>query len=92
MYLFLQIVLLLNTKYSKENDIEDISNDCISPFALENGFDSFEDLHLEIANTAIKNSRQENRLNMGAYNPITFVYLHVMNFPKKLKLSLPENF
>lgn len=83
---------MLNTKYSKENYIEDISDDCISQFVLENGFNSFEDLYLEIANTEIKNSRQVNRQNIAAYKLITFVYSRVRNFSKKLKLLLQKTF
>ena len=83
---------MLNTKYSKENYIEDISDDCISQFVLENGFNIFEDLYLEIANIEIKNSRQVNRQNMATYKLIIFVYSRVRNFSKKLKLSLQKKF
>ena len=83
---------MLNTKYSKENYIEDISDDCISQFVLENGFNIFEDLCLEIANIEIKNSRQVNRQNMATYKLIIFVYSRVRNFSKKLKLSLQKKF
>ena len=83
---------MLNTKYSKENYIEDIPDDCISQFVLENGFNIFEDLCLEIANIEIKNSRQVNRQNMATYKLIIFVYSRVRNFSKKLKLSLQKKF
>ena len=39
--------------YSKESDIEDISDDCIVEFVEEINFDSFTDLYLEIENTEI---------------------------------------
>ena len=50
----LQIVVLLNTNYSSESDIEDISGDCIIGFVSEMNFDNFTDLYLEIENTQVK--------------------------------------
>ena len=49
----LQIVVLLNTNYSNESDIEDISDDCIIEFVNEMNFDSFTNLYLEIENTQV---------------------------------------
>ena len=50
-----QIVSLLNANYSKDSDIEDISDDCVAEFVSEMNFDSFADLYLEVENTEIKN-------------------------------------
>lgn len=62
--LFLQIFLWLNKNYTKENGIEDISDDCISQFVLENDFNSSENLYLETSNTGIKDiwPKQSKRL------------------------------
>lgn len=62
--LFLQIFLWLNKNYTKENGIEDISDDCISQFVLENDFNSSENLYLETSNTGIKDiwQKQSKRL------------------------------
>ena len=57
----LQIVVLLNTNYSNESDIEDISDDCIIEFVNEMNFDSFTNLYLEIENTSVKNLKWEDR-------------------------------
>ena len=57
----LQIVVLLNTNYSSESDIEDISGDCIIEFVNEMNFDNFTDLYLEIENTQVKNIKWEDR-------------------------------
>ena len=40
----LRIVTLLNTNYSTDSDIEDISDDCVAEFVNEMNFDSFADL------------------------------------------------
>lgn len=47
-------MLLLNTRYSNESDIEDISDGCIADFIDEDNFESFEDFCIEIASTEIK--------------------------------------
>ena len=47
-------MLLLNTRYSNESDIEDISDDCIADFIDEDNFESFEEFCIEIASTEIK--------------------------------------
>ena len=51
----LQIVALLNTDYSRESNIEDVSDDCVTEFVEEMNFDNFYDLYVEIENTQIKN-------------------------------------
>ena len=43
-----QVVVLLNTSYSNESDIEDISDDCIAKFVSEMNVESFSDLFLQI--------------------------------------------
>ena len=50
----LQFVVLLNTRYSNESDIEYILGDCIAEFVNEMNFESFSDLFLEIENTKVK--------------------------------------
>ena len=50
----LRTVILLKTDYSRESDVEDISNDCMIEFINEYGFENFEDLFLEIENTQVK--------------------------------------
>ena len=50
----LRTVILLKTDYSRESDMEDISNDCMIEFINEYGFENFEDLFLEIENTQVK--------------------------------------
>ena len=53
--------MLLNDNYSKDNDVGNISDDCIAEFLDEYEFESFEDLYLDIKNTQVKNARWENR-------------------------------
>ena len=76
----LQIVTLLNTNYSTESDIEDISDDCVAEFRKEMGFDNFSDLYLEIENTQIKNLKWEDRRDTKINKIITFVYCSLMDF------------
>ena len=57
----LQILALLNANYSKDSDIEDISDDCVADFVNEINFDSFAELYLNVENTEIKNMRWEDR-------------------------------
>ena len=78
----LQIVVLLNTSYSNESDVEDISDDCISEFVNEMNFDSFSNLFLEVENTEIKIMKWENRKNMKLNKLTTFVYCSIMDFPE----------
>lgn len=44
----LQIVLLLNSRYSIQSNIEDISDEFIVQFVEENCFENFEELFSEI--------------------------------------------
>ena len=76
----LQIVVLLNTNYSNESDIEDISDDCIIEFVNEMNFDSFTNLYLEIENTQV-NLKWEDRRETKLYKLITFSYSSLMDFP-----------
>ena len=80
----LQIVALLNTNYSSESEIEDISDDCVAEFVEEKNFDNFDDLCLEIENTQIKNLKWENRRDANIYKIITFVYNSHMDFPNNI--------
>ena len=80
----LQISALLNTIYSKENDIEDISDDCVEEFVGEIGFDYFNDLYLKIENTQIKNLKWEHRWDTKINKIITFVYHSLMDFPNNI--------
>ena len=57
----LQIVALLNTDYSRESNIEDVSDGCVAEFVEEMNFDNFYDLYVEIENTQIKNLKWEDR-------------------------------
>lgn len=54
-WLFLQIVLLLNTRYSSKSDVEDVSDNCTANFVRENNFESFEKLFFKVDNIKIKN-------------------------------------
>ena len=54
-WLFLQIVLLLNTRYSSKSDVEDVSDNCTANFVRENNFESFEKLFIKVDNIKIKN-------------------------------------
>ena len=78
----LQIVFLLNTRYSNESDIEYILDDCIAEFVNEMNFESFPDLFLEIENTEVKNIGKEHRKDIKLIKLFTFVYFSVMDFPE----------
>ena len=78
----LQIVILLNTSYSDESDIEDILNVCIAEFVNEMNFESFSDLFLENENTEVKIIGWENKKGTKLIKLITFVYCSVMDFPE----------
>ena len=79
----LRIVVLLNTNYSKETDVEDISDFCIIEFINEYGFENFEDLFLEIKNTQVENAKWEDRKDFKLNKMITLVYSSIMEFPQK---------
>ena len=86
---------LLNTNYSRENDIEDISVNSIAEFVDEMNFDSFSELFLEVENTEIKNIKWENRKDMSLNKLITLVYCSIMNFLEKkfeIKTVVTKNF
>ena len=86
---------LLNTNYSRESDIEDISVNSIAEFVDEMNFDSFSELFLEVENTEIKNIKWENRKDMSLNKLITLVYCSIMNFLEKkfeIKTVVTKNF
>ena len=55
----LRIAVSLNTSYSKQSNVEIISDDFIIEFINEYGFESFEDLFSEIENSQVKNAKWE---------------------------------
>lgn len=55
----LQIVLLLNSRYSTQSNIEDISDECIVQFVEENCFENFEELFSEIDETKIRLAKEK---------------------------------
>ena len=84
----LRIVVLLNANYSKESDVEDISDNSIIEFINEYGFENFEDLFLEIENTQVKNAKWEDRKDFKLNETITLVYSSIMDFSQNnLKLK-----
>ena len=84
----LRIVVLLNANYSKESDVEDISDDSIIEFINEYGSENFEDLFLEIENTQVKNAKWEDRKDFKLNETITLVYSSIMDFSQNnLKLK-----
>ena len=91
----LRIVVFLNTNYSRESDVEDISDDCIIEFINEYGFENFEDLFLEIENTQVKNTNWEDRKYFKLNKITTFVYSSIMNLPHnkfEIKTVVTEEF
>ena len=50
----LRIVVLLNTSYTSESDIEDISDDCIAEFVNEKNFHSYSDFFLKLTTHVLK--------------------------------------
>ena len=52
----LQLVALLNTNYSSESDIEDISDDCVAEFVEEMGFET---LKIFISRLKIRKKKSE---------------------------------
>ena len=75
----LGIVVLLNDNYSKDADVDDISDNCITEFIDEYELHSFEDLHIDIENTQVKNARRENRKHFKPNKTITFLYSTILN-------------
>ena len=91
----LQIVVLLNTNYSSESDIEDISGDCIIEFVNEMNFDNFTDLYLEIENTQVKNIKWEDRRETKLYKLITFIcssFIESLDNKFEIKTVVAKNF
>ena len=91
----LRFTVLLKTNYSKESNAEDISDDCIIEFINEYGFESFEDLFLEIENTQAKNAKWEDRKDFKLSKIITFFYSSIMDFPQnkfKIKTVVTKEF
>ena len=72
---------MLQTSYSSESDIEDMSDDCIAQFVENKNFESFSEFFLEIENTEVKNTGWENRRYVKPVEIIAFVYFQVMDFP-----------
>ena len=77
----LRIVVLLNTNYLKESDVEDISDNCMIEFINEINIDSFEEIFLEIENTEIRNMKWEKRKDQKLSKRTAFVHLSLMDFP-----------
>ena len=91
----LQIVVVLNTSYTSESNIEDISDDCITAFVNEKNFDSFSDLFLGINNTHVKNIDWKNIKDIHLVKLITFVYYSIIDFPDnkfEIKTVVTKNF
>ena len=76
-----RIVVLLNTSYSKESDVEDVSDDCMIEFINEINIESFEEIFLKIKNTEIRNKKWENRNDLKLHKRIPFLYLLLMDLP-----------
>lgn len=55
----LQIVLLLNSRYSIQSNIEDISDEFIVQFVEENCFENFDELFSEIDETKIRLAKEK---------------------------------
>lgn len=79
--LFLQIELLLNTRYLSQSDIEDVSDDCVANFVNGNNFESFDELFTKVDIIEIKNIDWQKNQKIHLYKLITFVYSHLMKFP-----------
>ena len=78
----LRIAVSLNTSYSKQSNVEIISDDFIIEFINEYGFESFEDLFSEIENSQVKNAKWEDRKDCKLNKMITYVYSSIMDFPQ----------
>ena len=91
----LQTVILLNTSYSRDSDVEHISDDCIVQVMDENNFENVEDLSEEVSKTKIKSFGWQKATIYELYHLITFVYSTVMNFADKqlvVKTVITKNF
>ena len=78
----LRIAVSLNTSYSKQSNVEIISDDFIIEFINEYGFESFEDLFSETENSQVKNAKWEDRKDCKLNKMITYVYSSIMDFPQ----------
>ena len=78
--LFLQILTLLDSSYSSESDIDDVSDECVVNFVDENDTESFNELHLEMANTQVKNVSSLKKTKTGQFKLISYVYTRAMKF------------
>ena len=92
----LQLVTLMNTNYSSESDIEDISDDCVAEFVEEMGFET---LKIFISRLKIrkkkKNLKWENRRDAKINKIIASVYNSLMDFPSnkfEIKTVVTKNF
>ena len=77
---FLQTVILLNTSYSRDSDVEHISDDWIVQFMDENNFENVEELSEEISKTKIKSFGWQKATIYELCHLITFVYSTVIEF------------
>ena len=69
-----------NSRYSKESNIEDISDDCIAQSVEENCFNNFEKLFSEMDKADIKNIGWQKRKNHGIKTAVTKFFLNdIMN-------------
>ena len=80
-------IALLNTNYSKERNIEDISNDCVTEFVNEMNFDSFADFYVEVENMETKKLKWEDRKVAKLNKLITFVYYSFKELPRNSSFS-----
>ena len=75
------VVGLLKNNYSKDTEMDDISDNCIAEFIDGYEFESFKDLFLDIANTQVKSSKWDKRKDVRLNKIITFVYSTIMDLP-----------
>ena len=66
-------MVLLNTSYSNESDIEDILNYCIAEFVNKMDFERFSDMFLKIENTEVKSIGWKNRKDIKLIKLIAFI-------------------
>ena len=70
---------MLNSSYSSESDIENITNDCVAEFFEETNFNDFAEIFLEISNKKIKNMRWDKKKDQNILQIISFFY--ILYFP-----------
>ena len=66
---------MLNSSYSSESDIENITDDCVAEFLEETNFNDFAEIFLEISNKKIKNIRWDNKKYQNILQIISFFYI-----------------